>query len=262
MAVFIGIMLLLALTGSDNRATFSQYKSDAHLHWVRSTAQLLLFGTYIVWVLYANLYATLSTMRLYRRLKRGLPLDHSPTKRRRVYKSVLAVLGACCLVSGALMIVQLAGSREQPLPLESNGPYVLLEDLGWSGEREAEHIQIPMKNELQTTRSLVADQWHTVQSLDVDGTVIYLYQDIYQMHSAQSASSLVQTLMYDTIFARTPINFTTISIDGLDEAYLCGNESIVVKGKHVYAIIYLGYDGQANDETHELLTAIANLPTA
>lgn len=259
-AVLIGIMLLLALTGSDHGATFSKYKTDMHLHWVRSTALLLLFATYIVWVLYANLYATLSTMRLHRRLKRGLPLDHSPTKRRRVYRSVSAALAVCCLISGALTIVQLAGSREQSLPLESNDPYVLLEDLGWSGERDAEHIQIPMKNQLQTTHSLVADQWYTVQSLYADGTVIYLYQDIYQMHSAQSASSLAQTLMYDAIFARTPTNFTSISIDGLDEAYLCGNESIAVKGNYVYSIIYLGYGSQANDEMHQLLTVIANLP--
>lgn len=210
-----------------------------------------------LWAIYRALWDTWKISRTYARLKKGRPLDHNPKGSRALHRilnrglpllAILSVLGTAGL---------LLTSRSDDLPLAADGPYLLLSDLGWEGERGTLFYK---DNESSITRSraLLADYWDVREFLDVSpGRQAILYQDVYRLRLPALADALAWALMEDSVFAREADAFYEVPAPGLDKAWTTGGlELAAVKGNLVIYIEYLDDVTQPLD-VQGLLEALA-----
>jgi hypothetical protein len=204
--------------------------------WVAYTALILLYVSMVLWALYAALYGSVRLTRLYRRLKRGRPVDHAPMTRARPHRIVSAALFICCAVSAALLIVQLAQHKKYDMPPEADGPYLLLRDLGWEGGRTS--VFSDEYSFVETDRSLLAEHWHTYECVAAGKVSTWMYQDVYMLRDDKLAGLMLPYLMMQSPFTRDVSGFTRVDAEGLDAAYEGKMEYIAVKGSTVYHVTY------------------------
>lgn len=227
---------LLIFVGKPGSGSFLEtLKSIAIMPWITQTASYLLFLCFFVWALYAFVREKVYTRRLYRRLRRGSSIDHAPKSRRLPHKIVSFILLACCTASLALSITQWAQHREYDMPAAADGPYFLLRDLGFDGERTTSHF-VEKSNSVEYKRSLLSDQWFTYEViLDDGGQNRWMYQDIYILHDIGLVEPFLPALLqYESRFSLS--DFKPIAIPGLDAAYEGRHECIAVKGTTIYLI--------------------------
>lgn len=214
----------------------SQVWADVQKSWVVNTAGVLWFGVFLVWALYHFLREAWSVTRTYRRLRKGIPLDHAPKKRRLVHRAVNGTLIAAEILCLLLMGVQILELRPRELPEEPDGPYIVLADLGKTGPRTVSFTD--QESELSHGRSLMAEYWETAEYKE-DSTL--LRQDVYRLGSAEKAMEFARTLMVDSTFGQSEEAFELIEIPGLDGAWAADRlEVVAVKGRYAAYITYIG----------------------
>lgn len=214
----------------------SQVWADVQKSWVVNTAGVLWFGVFLVWALYHFLREAWSVTRTYRRLRKGIPLDHAPKKRRLVHRAVNGTLIAAEILCLLLMGVQILELRPRELPEEPDGPYIVLADLGKTGPRTVSFTD--QESELSHGRSLMAEYWETAEYKE-DSTL--LRQDVYRLGSAEKAMEFARTLMVDSTFGQSEEAFEPIEIPGLDGAWAADRlEVVAVKGRYAAYITYIG----------------------
>lgn len=236
-------LLLLAanllLVGS-GRGGFPRLAADMSRAWVEQTALLLAYGGLLLTGLLDAAYGSWHFNRLYRRMKRGIPLDHDPKGRRLWYRVPSWCLQGLVVLFAVLTVAQWAGGKTYDLPKTADGPYLLLEELGETGERT--HLFYDDRtSEITVTRSLLATHWDVFEVVeDASGSDACMYQDIYRLPSGDMALDFAGTLMDTAIFARSAGSFTPVAVEGLDAAWLCGHlEVVAVKGTLVTYVTYL-----------------------
>ena len=213
-----------------------EFGAEVRIAWVRATALVLAWFGLMAVLFYDLLRGVISTQLLYRRLRSGRPIDHSP-KRPAVYRVIRWVLGSLTVLFALLFVIQLCGVKTAEMPDEADGPYLLLRDMGWTGERTINYLGRP--SEVETARSLAARQWHTYECVsDGADSEVWMYQDVYQMRSPARAMALAPVLMRDATFAHGPESFSAVSVPGLDAAWRAGMEFIAVRGDTVWYITY------------------------
>ncbi len=255
--VVLGLNLLIALTAaSDPASAATRLAASIAIDWVRHTAPMLLCAGIVLLLLFNTAYGAARTMALRRRLKRGQPLDHAPRKRPG-RRAVHAVILAAVALLAALTAAQFSSVRRSAMPQSADGPYLLLRDLGWEGER------IPLsykdkRSSVERSCSLAADIWDTFECVaNGRGGEVWMYQDIYLMRSAAQARALVPALMHRAALARGPADFHPVSVEGLDAAYQSEMEYIAVKDNGVYCVTYLGSSFPPAAGTGDVFTALA-----
>lgn len=214
--------------------------------WVVATAPTLFVA--LLWLLpfYLFLYGAYRTEKLYRSLKRGTPLDHSPRKKHVVHRTISAALLAAMAVFLSLAGLQLLGHRKYDMPASADGPYLLLEDLGWKGERAQPSYSSRNNNTVEFHRSLLAKYWETYEYMETGaeggGEFVWLDQHIYALQDEKRAAGFVRTLMRRATFAKDPSAYLPLAVEGLDAAYRTekGLEYIAVSGNLVCYLIYGG----------------------
>lgn len=215
------LLLYLTLNGAGKFAA-SFRRSLAEL-----TPLFLLAGALLLQACYSRVRSAWIITRTYRRMKRGVPLDHSPGKSRRVHQAANGALWALVLLSGALLALQLASTRSTDLPEETAGPYLLLADLGCEGERTSF-----MNRDSGVTYSpgLLADHWDMREyHEDPSGMGPALYQDVYRLRLPAMADWLAEALMRTATLSRRE-DFRPLEVPGLDRAWAGRNEVVAVKG--------------------------------
>ena len=225
-----------------------RFGADVQWTWVMWTALVLWFAVFVLWELYQVFREAWSITRTYRRLKKGIPLDHEPKKRHLVHKIVnwglTAVMAVCLLLTGAQML----SARSDDLPEEPEGPYIVLEDLGKTGARKSF-----MDQECGVThyRSLLAECWETVEFKEG----FTLRQEVYRLGSAEMAMEFAKTLMVNSTFGQSEEAFHSVEVPGLDGAWAAERlEAVAVKGRYAAYITYIG----GNEwEPVEILSAVA-----
>lgn len=189
-----------------------------------------------LWIFYEIVWGTWNISRIYRRLKKGIPLDHAPKRNRTLRKllnhSVLFVIGLCLVLS----VAQFINTRTEELPGAADGPYLLVSDLGWEGER-TDFMRRDSK--VTYTPSLLADYWDTVEYIRTsEGETAWMYQDVYRLRFPGMADALAQALMDTAVFGG---EFLPIEVDGLDAAWTTGRfEVVAIKGNIVAYVDGLG----------------------
>lgn len=212
-------------------------RAQAFQVFVLAPGLFLGLSLFVLWALYHHARDTWLITSTYRRLKRGIPLDHNPQRGHTVHRAVNAALWVLILLCALLAAVQFFSVRRTPLPEEADGPYLLLRDLGCEGER------VPFmhrESEVTAVRSPLAWNWDTAEYLTAaeGGDWIYhMYQDVYRLPSRNMAMRMARALM-----AADPLSltYTPIPPEGLDAAWSThGIGLVVVKGNMAARITYL-----------------------
>lgn len=200
----------------------------------------LLAGFLLLEELYSNLRNAVLITRTCRRMRRGVPLDHSPGKGRGVHRAVKGTLWTLVGLAAALLAVQLLATRSTDLPAAAEDPYLLLSDLGWEGERTC---FMGRDSGVTYSPSLLADYWdvneYQSQGDEGPGPWPWLYQDVYRLRFPGMAQWLARALMNTASFSGGA-GFVPVEVPGLDAAWAGGSlELVAVKGDLAAYIICL-----------------------
>ena len=112
----VWLFIYLTLNGA------GKFAAEFQLRLVELPSLFLLAGTLLLQEFYSRVRKAWIITRTYRRVKKGIPLDHSPGKGRRVHKAVNGTLWALVLLSGLLLAAQLIFTRSADLPEETADP--------------------------------------------------------------------------------------------------------------------------------------------
>lgn len=255
LGIWIALLALWVNTPSLTGQPPSRYLGSELLLFVQRPALYLLRYFFLLWAFCETVWSAWRIARIYRRLKKGIPLDHTPkvsrTLRILLYCSLLLVTG----LSLILLAVQEISTRTEELPGTADGPYLLVSGLGWEGERTNSGEW--NDSEITYTPSLLADYWDTVEYIRTsEGELVWMRQDVYRLRFPGMAGAVAQALMDIAVFQE---EFFPVEADGLDAAWTTGRfEVVAVKGNMVAYVDGLGAaDGDFDPQA--VCTALAAL---
>ncbi len=241
-------LMLISLRGSVKIA------ADFQRGLVEGTSLYLFAGVGLADGTYLTVRNGWLISRTYRRLKKGVPLDHNPQKRHLAHKIIHRSLLAVLALLAALMAAQWIAARPADLPEEAGGPYLLARDLGWEGKRKTfmNHGSV-----VTHARSLLAEFWKTEEYLDVGpDAAFHLCQDVYRLRNAGMSFGMADTLRKTSTFGRGGGNFTILETDAVDAAWYNDLEVVAVKGPYVACVTITGW-GREHTEQLAVCEALA-----
>lgn len=230
-------------------AAFFAWQGTIGKSWAQLFKRFLQFPLtmifYALWPIcgiYQMLWDTWKISRTYRRLRKGIPLDHEPRKHRLLRNPILgqtfAVLSlVCLLVTG----IQVLASRSEDMPPEPDGPYIMLSDIGYEGQQAKKLYG--SDTGVTHSRSLLADYWETLEVVNIpaqNDRQVWMRQYVYRLRFPGMADRLARALMEDSVFARDRESFYALDVPGLDAAWATkGLELVAVKGNMVAYVEFL-----------------------
>lgn len=257
LAISIALIALLAPVVVMFSGGTAGYLARMRKLWVTVPGLPLYYCLFILWGLTVSVIDAWQISRTYRRLKQGVPLDHEPKGRgliRMVLDRGLWTAAILCLV---LTVVQLVTMQRGDMPLEPDGPYIVLSDMGWAGER-SDFMGNTSRRE--HTRTVLSEYWYTREYVENPGqTAVILYQEIYRLSGWLDPMEWARSLTVNQTFVKDLDEYTPVEIKGLDAAWLVENgmEVVAVKGRMLAYINYL--DGAYSTERlTDVLEALAN----
>ena len=218
-----------------------------HTWFIEETAFYLFFALLILFAWYVGLRNAWLINGTYRRLKNGVPLDHDPRKRHLVHKFTCAVLALLLAVSGGLGVAQRAGTWEGALPTEADGPYLLLRDFDCDLERRVPDSWRTEESSLKRSRSLLAEHWDVYEVVGEDGSVGWMYEDIYRLCSPKLSRRLVEALNHSTTFGENPRDCSVYVMPDFIAWIYRDLEIVAVSGNMVAHITWAGRDWRDPD---------------
>ena len=185
-------------------------------------------------------------------MKKGIPLNHEPKSKdwiRMTLSTVLLIATIGCIIH------DFTGDHHYKMQNHAHGPYILLSDLGYEGERTT-NIFNHEESEVHFNNSIAAQHWSCQEFLMLsESDDMWMYQDVYLMKNSAMIDRMVEALMITSTFSRSVEHFTEIDVPGLDKAYVNSRlECIAVKGNLIW-MITLPSDTQT--ELIDVLTVIA-----
>ena len=184
--LLLGLQFLLAAAMNGGAgSTLPRLGTELRGAWVEGTALMLLCFLLLLWGIYCTVRGAWTISRTYRRMRRGQPLDHSPGGRHLCHRIISRGLAVLIAVSAVLAGAQWLGEETRPLPQEADGPYLLLEDLGHTGERT--HLFYDGRtSEVTVSHSLLADYWDVFEVMG-ENSGAWMYQDVYRLRRPDMA---------------------------------------------------------------------------
>ena len=220
-----------------------------YMAWVERPAFVALYAIFWLWILYWQLRQTWYINRTRRSLKNGVPLDHNPQQRHTGHKVICGALLALAVLCCVLMAVQAAGSREQPLPEQADGPYLLMGDLGREHEESS-------SNYIRRTRTPLGNRWEVEDSSDGQYGA-WMRQEVYRLRSPETARRVANALRETNRgYSFLPDECYPYTTGDLD-AWICDYSLVAVQGR-MAAFIYFG----SRQDPEELLAVLENRWTA
>ncbi len=201
---------------------------------------IAVFFASLLYAIAIGMEGTIRISALYRRLKRGEPLDHTPKKRPMVHKWVLYITILLCF---GVTAAQLASARRVALPEESDGVYITLDELGYAGERYNMFGSSGV-NTLERVWSPTADITMAREEIRLDGGWASFDQDIYELRVPALAETYSRTIMERSHLTRDPGEYREIAVSGWDRVRVSYAECIAFRGGDVVRL-YLLTPGEA-----------------
>jgi len=211
-----------------------------------------LFGLWAIWDL---IEGELRSRALYRRLKKGKPIDRTPKVRHTVFRVIsrsFIVLSVCCLLFAC---VQLAMIRKPEFPEEPGSPYLLLSEVGIEGE-PGEGPFDGEKSRIEHHFTPLAKVWDVTEYVETEKGLVVLYQDVYRMNSEKLAQWFAPYVVENAALADRK-NFKEVEVDGLDTAWQAPRECVAVKGEYIWYTTEILFWGNG-EEKLDVLSALAN----
>lgn len=183
-----------------------EFGMDIRKTTVEHTAMILLCVVVLTDGLYAAIHQMIYVNLLYYRLKRGIPLNHEPQKRYQIHRFVSRVFSVGALICLLLIVVQTVQYRKYDMPAESEGDYVMMSELGVTGER-GYILRSDNTSRVERHRSL-SGNWIETYECIVNHDVEWLYQNIYQLRNEKQAEELAKALQHTAVFAKVSGGFS------------------------------------------------------
>ena len=249
---FITIFVLNLLTFFIGTYHGDRWAAEHFRTWTEHGALVIALCLFFIWIIFHDIWGLFYTMCLYRRMKRGIPLDHTKKSKDWIRLSIAAFL---ILSTVGCLAYDFTGDSTYLMQEEAQGPYILLSNLGIKGKR----IPNMFNSEESTVRynnSIVLSHWDCREFLLVgESDDAWIYQDVYIMKKTSLIDRMVEALMITSTFARSVEQFTEVNIPGLDQAYVNSRlECIAVKGNTIWLLTL-----PMNEQTEliDVLTVIA-----
>ena len=248
--LYIGVFMILSLMVGNFSG--SKWAAELYISWVENSAGLSALGIAFVWLLFSDIWGLFYVSRLYHQMKKGIPLNHEPKSKDWIRITLSAVL---LIAAIGCIIYDFTGDHTYKMQNNAHGPYILLSDLGYEGERTT-NIFNHEESKVHFNHSIAAQHWSCQEFLKLsESDDIWMYQDVYLMPSEAMIDRMVEALMITSTFSRSVEHFTEIDVPGLDQAYANSRlECIAVKGNMIW-MITLPSDTQT--ELIDVLTVIA-----
>ena len=230
--VYIGFFMALSLMVGNFSG--SKWTADLFVAWIENSALVTALGIAFLWFLFSDIWGLFYVSSLYRRMKKGIPLNHDPKSKDWLRISISAVL---LITAIGCMIYDYTGDRTYSMPIEENGPYILLSDLGYEGERTTNYYNNE-ESKVHFNHSITAEHWDCQEFLKIgESDDVWMYQEVYLMKNGAMVDRMVEALMITSIFSRSVEHFDEIDVPGLDKAYANNKlECIAVKGNMIWMI--------------------------
>lgn len=234
-----------------------RWAAQLYRAWIEDSALVIGLSLFLLWAVFHDLWGLHHLNRLYRKMKKGIAIDHSPKNRNTI---LIPRIVTIFLAVGILICVGYDYINDEKYLMQdtAQGPYLLLSDLGVEGERTTNTFNHE-ESTVKSNRSLLADHWHTQEFIDEGSfgngrSMAWMYQDVYVLKNPDIINRFVEVLMIDSVFAESTEDYTLIDIPGLDQAWVTERlECIAVKGNHIN-ILTCPFDSQ--EEMIEALTVI------
>ena len=223
--------------------------------FVSDTGIVLTLAAMLFWGLFSLLYGNIRIGQLYRRLRKGIPMDHTPRRRNWFYKGIRLMSACAVAYSLTVMGFQYLGAYRGDMPAVSDGPYLNLEELGVEGERHSYFTNGP--SGLRYEKGLLSENWYTNEQVyqPEKEDIVWLYQDVYRLRRPQMADSFVESLMWDSAWSSSPADYTRLNDSRFDGIWTARNEMIVQSGDTVWVFTY--YELETAFSREDLLQAVA-----
>ena len=180
----------------------------------------------ITWGMVDSLWATVHLGRIYRRMKKGIPLDHSPKGRGILQKAFKGVMFTAAILS---LVLWAFSFKTYPMPQVPDGPYLILADFGYEGERVPNMFN-HKESAVRHQRSLLCESWDCEEFVDDQ----WMYHEIYRIPNETVRERFIWSLMTNSTFAESAEDYVPIQIEGLDKAWVSPRlECVGVKGDYV-----------------------------
>ena len=226
------LFILLNPTSARQYAIFVQRAVQCPALWAGR-------GLFCLWGVYYIVWSTWKLNRTYRRLKKGEPLDHAPKTKHAFHRLLHPGLLLLSLLWQLLAVGQLITIQERELPTQPDGPYIMLSDIGWEGERTD---FMGRHSGITHTASLLADYWETVEYIRTqEDTTVWLRQNIYRLRFPGMAGTLTQSLMETDTLAHGPESFSPVEVEGFDAVWATRYEMVAVRGDMVADTVFLNW---------------------
>ena len=235
--------------------TFGNWWGSWYHVFVSDTGIVLTLAAMLFWGLFSLLYGNIRIGQLYRRLRKGIPMDHTPRRRNWFYKGI-RLMSACAVVYFlTVMGFQYLGAYRGDMPAVPDGPYLTLEELGVEGERHSYFTNGP--SGLRYEKGLLSENWYTNEQVyqPQKEDIVWLYQDVYRLRRPQMADSFVESLMWDSAWSSSPADYTRLNDSRFDGIWTARNEMIVQSGDTVWVFTY--YELETAFSREDLLQAVA-----
>lgn len=215
------------------------------MHFVEIPPLFLMAAVLLLDGVYLSIRNGWRITQTYRKMKKGVPLDHNPPKRRGVHKAIHGVLLAGAALFAVLLAVQLLGTRSEDLPLEPDGPYLLLSGLGINGERKT---FMNHESGVTRSRSLLADFWDVEEYVGPGQYAgCHMYQNVYRLRDEGMRFWLAEVLRKNSTFGDEGENFSVLRTDAVDAAWYNKNELVAVKGPYAACVTIVGWSVEEPD---------------
>ena len=222
--LYIIVTLLIKMLMGENMP------AQLHLIWIKAPQFLISIGVIAVAFSFDGLVGAYHINKLYKQMKNGIPLDHSPKKTMRLP----AAIKYTAILLGFAVMYASTFEENIPMPLTSDGGYVTLYDLG---------VDVPTGNQswlrsigFSKTKSVFCDYWYVKEEVNnTDFEILtWMYQDVFQFKNENKALKTAKALMNTSTFAQAEDNFEEIEFAGLDKVYYNQDlELIVINNEYV-----------------------------
>ncbi|MBQ8603381.1 MAG: DUF2812 domain-containing protein [Oscillospiraceae bacterium] len=242
-------LLWLILIAIETVTYGNSLPSELFLSFITRTTGIVSVFAALVALEVPDIISALKLITIHHRMKRGKPTDHSPVKNSRMYW----IVGVMIFAFAAVGIFTESQNKEIPLPLETDGGYITLSQLGYEGERIL-HYQF--ESDILHTDTIFCEYWECSEYTTGDNNEnLWLNQKVYRIKGGVKPETVAKALMKTAIFAHEGADFREIQVKGLDKAYSTGNmECIAVKGNMVGIFITTF---ESENEIADTLTTVA-----
>lgn len=216
--VYIVIWLLMNMMMGENMP------AQLHLLWLESPQSLLSVLAIVLAFSIDSIVGMYHLNKLYKQMKNGIPLDHSPKKLGRLP----AIIKFATIALSFIILWSPFANKNELVPLVSDGGYVTLAELGFdvpTGDRSWLH-----SSGLAHRKSIFCDFWRATEDIDTEESenLIWLKQDVFKLKNEDKAEKTAKALMNTSTFAQYEGNFKEMEFNGLEKVYYNQDLELVV----------------------------------